>query len=61
MPEERSSAYPDMLWSGVFSSCDTFAVNSRRIFSAVSRSVISIMIIAVPQTRPSLITGLTRK
>ena len=34
IPLFKSSAYPEMDWSGVFSSWETFAVNSCRILSA---------------------------
>jgi len=41
MPLARSSANPEIDVSGVLSSCDTFAENSRRSASRCSRSVVS--------------------
>ena len=58
MPFASSSAYPEIVWRGVFSSCDTFAVNSRLICSAFSFSVMSKMRRAMPATFFSVTTGL---
>ena len=46
----------EMLVSGVFNSCDTFAENSRRCFSASLRAVISMKKITPPSS--PLLTGL---
>ena len=58
MPFCSSSAQPDMVCSGVFSSCDTLAVNSRRICSAFSFSLMSKMRSTMPLSLPSDMTGL---
>ena len=56
-PSFISSAKPEMEVSGVFSSCETLAENSRRSASRSSRSVTSISSSTAPDGRPKLATG----
>ena len=60
MPLFISSAKPEMEVSGVFSSWETLALNSRRRASRFSRSVTSRMASTAPASRPSRITGLAK-
>ena len=57
MPFFKSSAKPEMDVSGVFSSFDTFAENSRRSASRCSRSVVSSAMTTAPVIWVSENTG----